>query len=97
MEAPKGDERAAEQAATLFAAPEVESQRINTEGGNKRKKRKIVIGVSFSFNFLSFLKETPPLSFLSENFHLYLLTRYSEIPFYDIIACIFLHMILQDF
>ncbi|XP_075893703.1 ectonucleotide pyrophosphatase/phosphodiesterase family member 1 [Nelusetta ayraudi] len=45
MEAPKGDERAAEQAATLFAAPEVESQRINTEGGNKRKKRKIVIGL----------------------------------------------------
>lgn len=57
MEAPKGDEREAEQAATLFAAPEVESQRINTEGGNKRKKRKIVIGVSFSFFFSLFFKK----------------------------------------
>lgn len=75
MEAPKGDERAAEQAATLFAPPEVESQRINTEGGNKRKKRKIVIGVSFSFFFPPILskKETPPMSFYLRTYCLYFL------------------------
>lgn len=70
MEAPKGDERAAEQAATLFAAPEVESQRINTEGGNKRKKRKIVIGVSFSFFSFSFFLKKTTYVLLSEKFHL---------------------------
>lgn len=43
MEVTKGEERSAEQAASLFGSPELESQRRHTERGKKRKK--IIIGV----------------------------------------------------
>ncbi|KAM3603477.1 uncharacterized protein V6R79_023202 [Siganus canaliculatus] len=41
----KGEERSAEQAATLFGTSELESQRRNTGGGKKRSNFKIIIGI----------------------------------------------------
>ncbi|XP_037606650.1 ectonucleotide pyrophosphatase/phosphodiesterase family member 1 [Sebastes umbrosus] len=43
MEVTKGEERSAEQAASLFGSPELESQRRHTERGKKRKKIIIVV------------------------------------------------------
>uniref|UniRef100_UPI0037E83A9F ectonucleotide pyrophosphatase/phosphodiesterase family member 1 n=1 Tax=Semicossyphus pulcher TaxID=241346 RepID=UPI0037E83A9F len=45
MDVTKGEERSAEQAASLFGASEVESQRRNNERGNKRNNWKIISGV----------------------------------------------------
>ncbi|XP_035534394.1 ectonucleotide pyrophosphatase/phosphodiesterase family member 1 [Morone saxatilis] len=45
MEVTKGEESSAEQAASLFGASELESQRRNTEGGKKRNNCKIITGV----------------------------------------------------
>ncbi|XP_076611732.1 ectonucleotide pyrophosphatase/phosphodiesterase family member 1 [Chaetodon auriga] len=45
MEVTKGEDRSAEQAATLFGAPELESQRRNTEQAKKRNNCKIITGV----------------------------------------------------
>lgn len=49
MEGAKGEERSAEQAASLFGTPEVESQRRNT-GAGKKNKWKILTGVCFDHN-----------------------------------------------
>lgn len=48
MEGPKGEDRSAEQAASLFVAPELESQRRNTGRGKRRNKCKIITGVRFN-------------------------------------------------
>lgn len=48
MDGPKGEDRSAEQAASLFVAPELESQRRNTGRGNRWNNRKIIAGVRFS-------------------------------------------------
>lgn len=45
MDVTKGEERSAEQAASLFGAAEVESQRRNSERGKKRNNCKIITGV----------------------------------------------------
>ncbi|XP_042358878.1 ectonucleotide pyrophosphatase/phosphodiesterase family member 1 [Plectropomus leopardus] len=46
MDVTKGEDRSAEQAASLFGTPEVESQRRNTERGKKRKNHcKIITAV----------------------------------------------------
>ncbi|KAI3364194.1 hypothetical protein L3Q82_011011, partial [Scortum barcoo] len=46
MEVTKGEDRSAEQAASLFGAPELESQRRTTERGKKRNKYcKVITGV----------------------------------------------------
>ncbi|KAL7388221.1 hypothetical protein ABVT39_009383 [Epinephelus coioides] len=46
MEVTKGEDRSAEQAASLFGTPELESQRGNTERGKKKNNHcKIIIGV----------------------------------------------------
>lgn len=50
MEGAKGEERSAEQAASLFRTPEVESQRGNT-GAGKKNNWKILTGVCFKLNF----------------------------------------------
>lgn len=47
MEVDNGEKRSAEQAASLFGTPEVESQRRNTE---KKSNWKIITGVSFNEN-----------------------------------------------
>ncbi|KAM6991730.1 LOW QUALITY PROTEIN: ectonucleotide pyrophosphatase/phosphodiesterase family member 1 [Tautogolabrus adspersus] len=45
MDVTKGEDRSAEQAASLFGASEVESQRRNNERGKKRNNWKIISGV----------------------------------------------------
>lgn len=47
MEVDNGDKRSAEQAASLFGTPEVESQRRNA--GGKKINWKIITGVSFNY------------------------------------------------
>lgn len=48
MEGPKGEDRSAEQAASLFVAPELESQRRNSGRGKRRNNCKIITGVRFN-------------------------------------------------
>ncbi|XP_068432957.1 ectonucleotide pyrophosphatase/phosphodiesterase family member 1 [Clinocottus analis] len=45
MDVTKGEDPSAEQAASLFGAPELESQGRNTERGKKRNKCKVITGV----------------------------------------------------
>lgn len=48
MEGAKVEDRSAEQAASLFVAPELEGQRRSNERGKTRNKCKIIAGVRFS-------------------------------------------------